>query len=220
MIYSYNAANELTSSTQGSTTTTYTYDGNGNETGVSTGATFAYNAVNQTTSISGNTFSYSGSDQTQRVQVNSTHLVNSWNGISSQTDSTGTTYYTRCSCAKGTLVSERTPSGTYYYLFDVRGFIIGLTDSNGTLVAIYQYDPSGNLVSTTGSVDNPWRYASGYLDSSTGLYKFGARYYDATTGRWTQQDPLAGNPKDLTSLDRYVCMTSLPRERPCFSTSC
>ena len=58
-------------------------------------------------------------------------------------------------------------------------------------------------MSTTGSVDNPWRYASGYLDSSTGLYKFGARYDDPTIGRWTQQDPLAGRLSDPTSLNRY-----------------
>ena len=36
---------------------------------------------------------------------------------------------------------------------------------------------------------NPWRLAGGYLDTTTGLYKFGARYYEPGVGRWTQQDP-------------------------------
>ncbi|MFL5666458.1 MAG: RHS repeat-associated core domain-containing protein [Ktedonobacteraceae bacterium] len=37
-------------------------------------------------------------------------------------------------------------------------------------------------------MNNPWKFAAGYLDSSTGLYTFGERYYDPTLGRWTQLD--------------------------------
>jgi RHS repeat-associated protein len=73
-----------------------------------------------------------------------------------------------------------------------------------TLVSTYQYDPYGSLTSSTGSVANPWRFAGGYYDSGTGLYKFGARYYDSTLGRWTQQDPLPGKLTDPNSLNRYV----------------
>lgn len=82
--------------------------------------------------------------------------------------------------------------------------MLGLTDSNGTLVSTYAYDPYGNLTSSTGSVANPWRFAGGYFDSSTGLYKFGTRYYDAAIGRWSQQDPLRGQLNDPTSLNRYL----------------
>src|SRR6266545_4918487 len=41
----------------------------------------------------------------------------------------------------------------------------------------------------TGTVANPWRYASGLFDSQTGLTKFGARYYDPDLSRFTQRDP-------------------------------
>ncbi len=82
--------------------------------------------------------------------------------------------------------------------------VVGLIESNGTRVSTSQYDPFGNLTSTMGNIANPWRFASGYLDSSTGLYKFGARYYDPTIGRWTQQDPLRGSLDNPTSLNRYV----------------
>jgi RHS repeat-associated protein len=34
-----------------------------------------------------------------------------------------------------------------------------------------------------------WRYAGQYQDTSTGLYKMGARYYQPELGRWSQQDP-------------------------------
>jgi RHS repeat-associated protein len=75
---------------------------------------------------------------------------------------------------------------------------------NGTLVSTFVYDPYGNLLSSTGSVANPWRFAGGYFDSSTGLYKFGTRYYNPGFGRWSQQDPLRGQLNDPTSLNRYV----------------
>jgi RHS repeat-associated protein len=102
------------------------------------------------------------------------------------------------------LAGERTPSGTYYYLFDELGSIVGLTDSSGSLVNTYQYDPYGNLTSSTGKVANPWRYAGGYYDANTGLYKFGIRYYDPSTGRWTQRDPVGGSLQELTKANPYV----------------
>ena len=44
---------------------------------------------------------------------------------------------------------------------------------------------------------------SGFYDSTTGLYKFGIRYYDPTLGRWTQQDPLGGSLFDPSTGNRY-----------------
>jgi len=78
------------------------------------------------------------------------------------------------------------------------------------LVSTYQYDPYGNLTSSTGSVANPWRFAGGYFDSSTGLYKFGTRYYNPGFGRWSQQDPAGGSLFDPTSLNRYVYVNDDP----------
>jgi RHS repeat-associated protein len=83
------------------------------------------------------------------------------------------------------------------YLFDELSSVVGLTDNNGTPVSTYQYDPNG-------SVTNPWRFAAGYFDSSTGLYKFGTRYYNPGFGRWSQQDPVRGHLADPTSLNRYL----------------
>jgi RHS repeat-associated protein len=75
---------------------------------------------------------------------------------------------------------------------------------SGNLVNTYQYDPYGNLTSSTGSASNPWRYAGGYYDANTGLYKFGIRYYDPTTGRWTQRDPVGGSLQELVKANPYV----------------
>lgn len=76
------------------------------------------------------------------------------------------------------------------------GSVIGLVDPAGTQRAAYSYDPYGSNATATGVNGalpaNPWRWAGGYLDAVTGLYHFGARYYDPTMGRFTQVDPVEG----------------------------
>jgi RHS repeat-associated protein len=61
--------------------------------------------------------------------------------------------------------------------------------------------------------DNPFRYASGYADDATGLYKFGARYYDPSLGRWTQRDPLPGPMGFPSKVDRYSYVGDNPLSR-------
>jgi RHS repeat-associated protein len=48
------------------------------------------------------------------------------------------------------------------------------------------------------------QFTSGYYDVSTGLYKFGIRYYDAATGRWTQRDPVGGSLTETVKGNPYV----------------
>jgi RHS repeat-associated protein len=83
--------------------------------------------------------------------------------------------------------------------------VVGLTDPAGSqLVDTYSYDPTGNILSQTGTVPNNWQYAGGYFNQNTGLTKFGTRYYDPTLGRWTQQDPVGGSLGNPDSLNRYL----------------
>lgn len=53
-------------------------------------------------------------------------------------------------------------------------------------------------------VTNPWRFASGYREAETNLYKFGTLYYDQTLGRFTQMDLEFGEPSVPASLNRYL----------------
>ncbi len=79
-----------------------------------------------------------------------------------------------------------------YYLLDQQGSVLKLTDSTGnTDTAAYSYDPYGQTTNATGAQAtlNPYRYATGYYDASTGLYKLGVRYYNPNRGAFTQQDP-------------------------------
>jgi RHS repeat-associated protein len=100
------------------------------------------------------------------------------------------------------LNNELTPSGAFSSLFDGLGSIVAMTDGSGNEVNSYDYDPFGqiiNQVEQTG-LNNPWKFAGGYLDSATTLYTFGTRYYDPSLGRWTQQDPVGGSLGDLRAL--------------------
>jgi RHS repeat-associated protein len=186
----YNGANQLVS--DGSKT--YSYDANGNQTGDSAnGLGFAYNALNQTTSITPATgspvaLSYRSTGQFDRSALNATSFTSNELGVSSSTFNGATAYYVRE--PGGQIVSERAGTSTYYYLYDALGSITGLTDKNGALVNTYSYDPYGRTLSATGTVGNPWRFTGQLLDNATGLYKIGARYYNQALGRWTQQDPV------------------------------
>ena len=78
---------------------------------------------------------------------------------------------------------------TYYYLYNGHGDVIQITDSSGNIVNSYDYDVWGNFLKKEETIDNPFTYFGQTYDEETGLYYLRARYYDPTTGRFTQQDP-------------------------------
>jgi RHS repeat-associated protein len=77
-----------------------------------------------------------------------------------------------------------------YYHHDQLGSTRAVTNSAGTVVATYTYDPYGKLTATTGSITNPFRYAGQYTDTETGYQYLRARYYDPGTGSFLTRDPL------------------------------
>ncbi len=220
--YAYNPANEICWSYAGYSTnscssppsgaSSYSYDTDGNQTSNGAGTTMTYNALGQMTSetVSGTatTFAYDGDNQNELITDGSTSLHNDILGVGSTTTSSGTTYYTRT--IDGTKIDERTPSGTYNYLYDGEGNVVGLTNSAGQLVKQYAYDPYGNVTYSPGSVTSSFEFQDGY-QTSTGLYHFGARFLNPTQASWTQQDPQAGSlAQNPTQADAYVFAGSDP----------
>jgi RHS repeat-associated protein len=81
----------------------------------------------------------------------------------------------------------------FHYFYDGRGSADSLTDEAGDVMQQYGYDPYGRLRSSFGSVDQPFRW-NGYYALNDFAYKVGARWYDASLGRWTQLDPSGADP--------------------------
>jgi RHS repeat-associated protein len=93
---------------------------------------------------------------------------------------------------------------TYRFVTDQVGSVrLVVNTSDGTLAQRIDYDPFGVVTSDTNPGFQPFGFAGGLYDADTGLVRFGARDYDAETGRWTAKDPIGFEGGD-TNLYGYV----------------
>ncbi len=79
---------------------------------------------------------------------------------------------------------------TSYYQADGLGSITSLTNTSGAAAETYSYDSFGNILATTGSLTNSFKYTGREFDTETSLYYYRARYYDQAIGRFINEDPL------------------------------
>jgi len=82
---------------------------------------------------------------------------------------------------------------SYFFLKNLQGDIVAITNCDGDTVARYSYDAGGKCTvdyDNTGYIANinPFRYRGYYLDKETNLYYLNSRYYDANTGRFINAD--------------------------------
>ena len=114
---------------------------------------------------------------------------------------TETVYYIRVL----TLIYAKKGETKTYYRFNGHGDVIALANSNGTIIKRYKYDAFG-VEENPGIFDtNVFRYCGEYYDAETKTIYLRARYYDAETGRFTQQDGWSyAVPGFLLSLNLYT----------------
>jgi RHS repeat-associated protein len=80
---------------------------------------------------------------------------------------------------------------TYRILSDHLGSPRLVVDTTtGAIVQRMDYDEFGNVILDTNPGFQPFGFAGGIYDQHTKLVRFGARDYDAETGRWTAKDPI------------------------------
>jgi len=103
----------------------------------------------------------------------------------------------------------------YYYITNLQGDVIAITNSSGTVVATYEYDAWGKLVSTaptSGSIGaiNPLRYRGYYYDSETGLYYLQSRYYDPEVCRFINADEYTSTGCDYLGCNMFAYCNNNP----------
>ncbi|MBI3868592.1 MAG: RHS repeat-associated core domain-containing protein [Verrucomicrobia bacterium] len=93
----------------------------------------------------------------------------------------------------GGLVEVKTATATYGVVYDGNGNVMGLVDAtSGTVATRYEYGPFGELIRGSGPMarSNPFRFSTKYQDDETEFIYYGYRYYNASTGRWPNRDPI------------------------------
>ena len=223
-VYTYNELNQLVSEDS----TTYEYDNAGNlvrVVGAGKTALYVYNADNKlvkATVQQGNnvvvetyTYDYAGNRTSKTTTINNhVEKVYYLNDNSSLTNvlveysanGDEICYYT----VGADLVSQEVDGKVFTYLYDGHGTVRALANENGKITDTYTYDAFGNLISSTGSTANNYRYCGEQFDSTTGLYYLRARYMDTNTGRFISQDSYAGSTADPISLHKYLYANSNP----------
>jgi RHS repeat-associated protein len=62
--------------------------------------------------------------------------------------------------------------------------------TSGEVAQQLDYDGFGMMTRDSNSGFQPFGYAGGIYETSSGLTRFGFRDYDAESGRWTSKDPI------------------------------
>ena len=86
----------------------------------------------------------------------------------------------------GGLLAIRQGTESHLPAFDGNGNVMVLVKaSDQSISARYEYGPFGEtLVVEENGVSSPFRFSTKYLDSETGFYYYGFRFYDPAKGRW------------------------------------
>jgi len=189
---SYDANGNLVRLVNGTTAWAYSYDYENRLTGVArNGSTIETNVYDsdgkRVESIQGSAaavYVYEGSDLIYQKDLN--------NGTVDKF------YY-----ANGLMLDGATGKGAlYYHLDDALGSTRVVLQGTSNTVFSSDYKPFGQSYGQKGS--SQFQYGGKQLDLSTGLYYFGARFYDPAIQRFVTEDSDAGSPTDPQSLDRYV----------------
>ncbi len=230
--YTYDTGNRLTNIAKMvnnilTETTDYTYDNNGNQltsvvktytagiiTSTATTGVNTYDVHNQLIqtetgdgTVTANRYNGEGYRTGKEVNGEQTYYLYEADKVILEVDETGNQAARN---VYGTNLLLRTVDGeTYYYLYNGHADVTALLTGDGTIAATYYYDAFGNILESTGEVNNNIRYAGYQYDEETGLYYLNARMYDPKIARFLQEDTYTGDTKDPLSLNIYTyCMNN------------
>ena len=203
--YTYNAGDELTQASGPSGTTSYAYDGSGNQ--ISAGATsygydLADRLVSATTGGVATTYTFDGDSNrlSETTGATTTRLLWDTNGALPQLalERDGSETPLRTYIRGLDTLSLLEGGSSYYYQQDRLGSITALTSGGGATDWTYTYEPFGSARSTDrvdpNAPTNPLGYVGQYEDPATKLIDLRARQYDPGTGDFLSTDPTPAGP--------------------------
>ena len=206
---------------------TITYDEIGNPLSYRDGMEMTWlNGRKLTTLQSGNdsiSYKYDSNGVRTSKTVNGVEYTYEYLGGQLMHETRGEKVFDYCYDANGQLyavsykANSSTDAVTYYYAHNWRGDITSIYDGDGNMVAKYENDDWGNVLTVTDASNseitnpahianlNPFRYRSYYYDSESGLYYLMSRYYDPVTHRFVNADGYfqSGNGILDTNMNAY-----------------
>ena len=199
-------------------TTTYTYDGNGNQirkTAPQKTESYTYDGLNQLIAYSDgdNTSYYKYNTNGLRYEktVNGQRINHVWNAAQQIiADIYHGDYYEADCYIRGTNLAAKyrylnaVKSDYTYYIQNAHGDVVNLADSTGAITKTYKYDAFGVEKNIDDSDVNAFRYCGEYFDNETGTIYLRARYYAPTTGRFISRDSNVGKIGEPLSLNLYT----------------
>ncbi len=111
---------------------------------------------------------------------------------------------------------------TYYYVLNLQGDVVGLTDADGVHIVKYRYNAWGQPIAVTDADDvaitdtahiahvNPLRYRGYYYDTETGFYYLQSRYYDPSMHRFINADSLASTGQGILGTNMFAYCRNCP----------
>ena len=107
--------------------------------------------------------------------------------------------------------------GNFYTILNAQGDVVGFRNYTGAVIARFNYDSWGKLLSVTDANGSTlpsssfayqmaFRYRGYYYDSETGLYYLQSRYYDPDTGRFinADSDQFIGKTETINTYNAFV----------------
>ena len=179
---SYNALNQISTSTGPGISRTNEWDGKDRLVAVNMGnqrTEFTYDGRSRMVSIR---------QLTNNVEASLRRFVWCGNTICEERNAAGAV--TKRFFPQGMKVETGANAGSYYYTRDHLGSVREVVDATGTVRARYAYDPYGRRTRLTGDLDSDFGFAGMFWSSEAGLALTHFRAYDPNLGRWLSRDPL------------------------------
>jgi RHS repeat-associated protein len=237
--YTYNPKTNLLTNISGPKNKTFTYDEYGDI--ISNGSTkFTYNDSSELTSISGNAFQapytikyfYDGfGHKTETFLNTNSPVISVYNqkGLLlyklDLSDNTVTDYI----YLAGKLVAKCTHTGTVegskdnavYFVNDLLGSPISITNAGSAQVQHFVYEPYGQELEEANTIDaqgpgsqnltlSHTSYTGHSFSNFTQLSYYGARYYSPSMGRFMAMDPAPVTANNPNSFNRYMYANDNP----------